>query len=176
MPRPKHTVRNAFLMLTDTRGNPVRPTLASRLVMLDYAWDMAELLQQKVPDFVAGMTLEKIVEGLLYCGVPHADGYEYARHLEGGGWSGFDADVIAVLHGADQVILKSLARVEAQWVHLHRIQPPVTNRAYVRVGHEFGLAHLTDAGRLQGRALFQPNGVPLQESKYIPYERIAAVS
>jgi hypothetical protein len=108
-----------------------RPTQRDESVLEDFYQNMAEALA-KDSDMAAGMSLERIVEGLRYSGHPAFDGFEYAKQLERSGWDEISAQDIETLDCADSFMREAIEKAEAAWVEQNQIKPPFESGTVVR--------------------------------------------
>lgn len=114
----------------DSHAEP-RPGLDAQQVMDAFYQAMSNALHAD-SDMAAGMSLEKIEQGLRYAGYPPSDGYEYAKSLENSGWSGISAQDIETLDCARGFLHRAKESAEADWVWRNSIKPPFTSSTRVR--------------------------------------------
>ena len=109
-----------------------RPRRNSPEVMNVFYEKMAEMVRTD-SDMAAGMSIERIVDGLKCAGAPNNyDGYQYAKHLEDHGWSGITAHDIEMLDCASHIASEATHNAEIAWVKRNNITPPIESGATVR--------------------------------------------
>lgn len=156
-----------------------RPKINDPQVIALFCKLFAVEMRTSCDSLCVGMSLEDIEHGLIKCGIPDSNGYEYAKNLENyGRFYGITADDVEVMDNAHSFLRDAHDDLVIQWINDNNVQPDFNDGDLCSYKGETGTVHWCDRLMRTGEYLFRSvkwiSEHGDQDGRYVKWEEVKA--